>query len=383
LKQLAGLLKHRGGEAAMKILHFNNERTWRGGERQTLLLAAGLKDHGITSVIACRPGEPLARLALESGVPVRPIPGNNFGAALTLPRIAREFDLLHCHTGRGHSLAALTSAWHRKPFLVTRRVDFLPGGGWFNRYKFRGAARVVCISQFIADQLAGWGVPRERLSVISSAVPLPDPQLLTPQHQAAARARLGVAPDVKLIGNIAAMVGHKDQATLLRAAKIVLQRRPEARFVIIGDGELRRPLLAQRRELDLADQVLMPGFIPQAEEFLPAFDVFAMSSCMEGLGSIVLDAFAAGTPVAATAGGGIPETVRHEETGLLVPVGDHAGLAAAILRLLTEEPLAARLRANALDRVRRDYSVERMSGDYSKLYRELVRAPLRASGPGT
>ena len=119
----------------------------------------------------------------------------------------------------------------------------------------------------------------------------------------------------------------------------------------------------------------MPGFIPQAEEFLPAFDVFAMSSCMEGLGSIVLDAFAAGTPVAATAGGGIPETVGNEETGLLVPVGDHAGLAAAILRLLSEGPLVARIRAKALDRVKSEHSVERMTGDYLKLYRDFVSAP--------
>jgi glycosyltransferase involved in cell wall biosynthesis len=267
----------------------------------------------------------------------------------------------------------LTSAWHRKPFLVTRRVDFLPGGGWFNRYKFRGAVRVVCISQFIADQLAAWGVPRERLSIIPSAVPMPAPHLFTPEHRTAARARLGVAPDVKLVGNIAAMVGHKDQATLLRAAKAVIKQRGDVRFVILGDGELRGPLLALRGKLDLVNEVLMPGFIPQAEDFLPAFDVFAMSSCMEGLGSIVLDAFAAGTPVAATAGGGIPESVRDEETGLLVPVGDHAGLATAILRLLGEEALVARVCANALDKVKREHSVDRMTSDYLKLYQHSCR----------
>jgi len=201
---------------------------------------------------------------------------------------------------------------------------------------------------------------------------MPAPQLLIPEHRTAARTRLGIAPHVKVVGNIAAMVGHKDQATLLRAAKVVLQQRGDVRFVVLGDGELREPLLALRRELDLGDKVLMPGFVPRAEDFLPAFDAFAMSSCMEGLGSIVLDAFAAGTPVAATAGGGIPETVRNEETGLLVPVGDHAGLARAILRLLSEEPLAARLCANALDKVKHEHSVDRMTSDYLKLYHELL-----------
>jgi len=356
----------------MKILHLNNEKTWRGGERQTLLLAVGLKDRGIASAIACRPDGPLASAAQESGVPIYSIPANNFGAALALPRMARAFDLVHCHTGRGHSLAALTAPRHRKPIMVTRRVDFLPGRGWFNRYKFGKAARVVCISQFIADQLAGWGVPRDRLSVIRSAVPLPEPSLLTPEHRAAARARVGVAPDVKLVGNIAALVGHKDHATLLRAAKVLTDRRPDVRFVILGDGELKGSLLAQRRELGLEEKVLMPGFVPRAEEFLPAFDVFAMSSCMEGLGSIVLDAFAAGVPVVATAGGGLPELVRDGETGQVAPVRDAPALAAAIERLLDKPTLANQVGARARQWVEAECSVARMAERYRAVYQDVL-----------
>src|SRR5438552_14802574 len=120
--------------ALVKILHLNNEKTWRGGERQTLLLAAGLRERGVVSVIGCRPGGLLDQLALAESVATLPVPGNNLSAALALTKAARDFDLIHCHTGRGHSLAALTSGWHRKPFLVTRRVDFLPGAGWFNRF---------------------------------------------------------------------------------------------------------------------------------------------------------------------------------------------------------------------------------------------------------
>ncbi len=356
----------------MRILHLNNEKTWRGGERQTFLLAQALEREGVPGGIACRPAGRLWQHAAERCIDVKMLSGNAVRAVAQLAGLAKGYDLLHCHTGRSHSLAALTYALHRRPFLVTRRVDFLPDAGWFNRYKFGRAAQVVCISRFIADQLAEWGVRRERLSVIGSAVPPPDPQLLTAEHRAAARARFGIAEDVKLVGNIAAMVGHKDQATLLRAAKVLKERRPEVRVVILGDGELKESLLAQRRELGLEEQVLMPGFVPQAEQFLPAFDVFVMSSCMEGLGSIVLDAFAAGVPVAATAGGGLPEIVRHEETGLLAPVGGHIELAQAILRLLDEPEVAARLRATASDWVRQAHSVEAMARSYRKLYERLL-----------
>jgi glycosyltransferase involved in cell wall biosynthesis len=356
----------------VRILHLNNEKTWRGGERQTLLLAAGLREGGDVSVIGCRPGAPLHQQAQAGSISTLPIPSHNFGAALVLARTAREFDLIHCHTGRGHSLAALTAGLHRTPFLVTRRVDFLPGRGWFNRYKFRRAARVVCISRFIADQLAGWGVPKERLVVIPSTVPLPDANVLTPEHRKAVRTRLGVPPNVKLIGNIAAMVGHKDHATLLRAAKVLTQQRADVRFVILGDGELKEKLLVLRRELGLEEKVLMPGFVPQAEQCLPAFDVFAMSSCMEGLGSIVLDAFAAGVPVAATAGGGLPELVRQGKTGLLAPVGNAPALADAINNLLENPPLANELSLKAKQLVEAEYSVPRMIERYQAVYEKIM-----------
>jgi glycosyltransferase involved in cell wall biosynthesis len=357
----------------VKILHLNNEKTWRGGERQTLLLAARLREGGAVSIIGCRPGGPLEQKAQAEAVITLPIPANNLSAALALARAARNFDLIHCHTGRGHSLAALTAGCHRTPFLVTRRVDFLPNQSWFNRYKFRRAARIVCISRFIADQLADWGLSRERMAVIPSAVPPPNPKLLTPQHREAVRVRLGIAPALKIIGNIAALVGHKDHATLLRAAKALTERRRDVRFVILGDGELKSQLLSMRRELGLVEQVLMPGFVPQAEQCLPAFDVFAMSSCMEGLGSIVLDAFNAGVPVATTAGGGLPELVRHEETGLLAPVGDAPALADAINRLLDDPALGQRLCDRAKLKVTSDFSVARMAERYQAAYEEILR----------
>src|SRR5207302_1216267 len=128
-----------------------------------------------------------------------------------------------------------------------------------------------------------------------------------------------------------------------------------------------------RAELKLESVVHFTGFVPQAQRLLPAFDVFAMSSCMEGLGTIVLDAGMAGVPVAATAGGGLPEVVIDEQTGLLVPVGDAGALANAILRLLDERPLALRLANRAQARVRTEFSVEHMAQKYIDLYREVVR----------
>lgn len=353
----------------MRVVHLNNEKTWRGGERQTFLLAEALRPHGVESAIACRPGGLLWQHAREHGLPVLPFSANSVVAGGQLARFGRRFDVVHCHTARAHSIAAIVAGLVRRPLVATRRVDFEPRHTWFNHYKYRRADRVVGVCEFITNQLAAWGVAREKLSTISSTIPPPKDD--GPSRDELRR-ELNLPLDRPIIGNIAALVGHKDQATLLRAARALTDRRPDVLFVVIGEGDLRDGLLRQQRELRLETVVRFLGFMPQAQRFMQAFDVFAMSSCMEGRGGVVLDAFAARVPVASTAAGGLPELVRDGETGLLVPVGDGLALANAILRLLDDRDLTGRVTATARAWLEREFTVERMAERYLCLYRELL-----------
>lgn len=352
----------------MKVLHLNNEKTWRGGERQTLLLAAELQKRGLVNSLACRPDAPLQVQAGQQNVRTLRLSGSNLLAMGDLVKASRDYDLLHCHTGRSHSLAAATVWCHRKPILVTRRVDFLPKKTWFNQFKYGQAAQVVCISEFIATQLGEWGVPKNKLNVIQSAVP----PAMNSKSQSELRAKLGLPFGKKIVGNIAALVGHKDHATLLRAAREVIDQRQDVLFVIIGEGELRPELLKLREQLQLDAHVRFLGHVPEAQQYLSAFDVFAMSSCMEGLGSIVLDSFASGVPVVATAGGGLPELVRDNETGLLVGVGNSIALARSILKLLDDGALAKKLAADAQRWVDENCSVGKMAEKYLEIYRKAL-----------
>ena len=148
-----------------------------------------------------------------------------------------------------------------------------------------------------------------------------------------------------VVGNIAALVPHKGQRHLIEAAHLVVQEIPDARFVILGEGELREPLERQVRDHRLEKHVLLPGFRTDVIGCLKGFDVFAMSSVTEGLGTSLLDAMACGKAVVATTAGGIPEVVADGDTGVLVPPRDHTALAQAIVRLLTNEDLRARMGA--------------------------------------
>ena len=135
---------------------------------------------------------------------------------------------------------------------------------------------------------------------------------------------------------------------------------PDARFVILGEGELRDALTREIRELGLERHVLLPGFRPDVLSLLKTFDVFVMPSVTEGLGTSLLDAMACARPIVASRVGGIPEVVVDGETGLLVPPKDPDSLAEAIVRLLEDRALAARLADGGLARVRERFTVERM-----------------------
>ena len=151
-------------------------------------------------------------------------------------------------------------------------------------------------------------------------------------------------------------------------------------FIIVGSGPLEAELRSLATELGLEDRVVFTGFRKDADRIIASLDVFAFSSRMEGLGTVVLDAFSLGVPVAATRAGGIPEMVEDEKTGLLSPPGDPEGLAGNIIRLLGDEALARRLTGAALRLVRENYSIDLMAEKYRRLYREMVGGFEKKSG---
>jgi glycosyltransferase involved in cell wall biosynthesis len=165
---------------------------------------------------------------------------------------------------------------------------------------------------------------------------------------------------------IGRLVKEKNHAHLVRAAAPLLG--PDRRLVIVGDGALRGALRAQVEALPCAAYVHLPGARRDVPALLSSADAFVLSSDSEGLPIGLLEAWAAGLPVVATAVGGIPAALTTEETGLLVPPRDEAALSAALARVLAADEglalMAARGRAHALA----TYSAARMADTYLALY---------------
>jgi glycosyltransferase involved in cell wall biosynthesis len=165
-----------------------------------------------------------------------------------------------------------------------------------------------------------------------------DPEEVRAAPPGGIRAVYHLAPNVPLAVNVAALVPHKDQATLIAAALETSREMPDLHWVVAGDGPLLPELEEQVHRLGLGHRVHFAGQVSNAWGIIAEADVFVMSSREEGLGTSILDALALGVPVAATRAGGIPEVLGNG-AGLLVPVGDGGQLGRAVSSLITDKDL--------------------------------------------
>lgn len=341
----------------MRIAHVDSEHTWRGGQAQVMALLTGLAARGHANQLHCPEG-PLAGRARAAGLVVHPFRARSdldVSAAWTLARSWRDHppDLVHLHSARAHAVGSWAARWAGGlPVVVSRRVDFEVAASPWSAFKYRhGVDRYLCISLGVRRVLERAGVAASRLRLVPSGIDLerwrnlPDSRGL--------RAELGLAPDVPVVGSLAALAPHKDHANLLAAAARLHQGLPQVRWVVFGEGELRSDLEAERSRLGLDGIVLFPGFTSRVAEAMALLDVFVLSSYLEGLGTSVLDAQAAGIPVVATAVGGVPEMIEDGVNGWLVPLSDPVALATAVEQAIGDRSGAERRARRARETVKR------------------------------
>jgi glycosyltransferase involved in cell wall biosynthesis len=222
------------------------------------------------------------------------------------------------------------------------------------------------------------GVPAERTVTVHEGIDVDHVAAAPPVnvHEA-----FWLPHQAPVVGNVAALVPHKGQRYLVDAAHLVVQQVPDARFIVLGEGELREHLEKQVHEHHLEKHVMLPGFRTDVLGCIKGFDLFVMSSVTEGLGTSLLDAMACGRPIVATRAGGIPEIVEDGVNGALVAPRDAAALAAAIVRALKDEGWRRRTGEAGLARVRERFTVDRMVSETAAVYRRIVRGAALSGSP--
>jgi glycosyltransferase involved in cell wall biosynthesis len=186
------------------------------------------------------------------------------------------------------------------------------------------------------------------------------------------RRQLGIGENQLVIGSAGRMVPVKGYDILLKAAKIILGKRPEIRFIIAGDGPLLQELTNTAREMGIQKDVMFLGFRDDLIDVINALDVFVVSSYNEGIPTVLLEAMVLRKAVVATKVGGIPEIIRDNVSGLLVKPGDIPGLASACIKILDEPAVRKKLENESEKRIKEEFTSEVQRERVLKMYHELM-----------
>jgi glycosyltransferase involved in cell wall biosynthesis len=363
----------------IRSLHIDTATGWRGGQNQVLLTVMGLLAAGDRALLVAHPDGALRKRAAEGleFIPLAPAHELDLKAGWRLSRLLNRVkpDIVHAHDPHAVSMAAIgismSSQSPPPPLVASRRVDFHLKKNSFSQWKYRQVAQFVTASTAIARILRQDGVPAARITTVHEGI---DVDHIAHVHPANVHAEFYLPTQAPVVGNIGALVAHKGQKHFIDAAALVLHEVPDARFVILGEGELREALEHQIKHLHLERHVFLAGFREDVIAMLKGFDVFVMSSETEGLGTSILDAMACGKAVVGTRAGGIPEVVEDGVTGLVVPPQDPRAMATAIATLLRDGAVRGQMAAAGLARVRERFTVERMVEATRSVYEHLLRA---------
>jgi glycosyltransferase involved in cell wall biosynthesis len=362
----------------LKILHTESSLNWGGQEYRTLEEVRWLRARGHMAWIACDPcSEMMKRAGPELCIPVKMKRAFDWRASQELRRFCREqgIDLIHTHSSKDSWVCypLHVAAW---PVVRSRQITNLVRPAIDRSFIYRhGCSAVVASAACIRENLISHTrVAAERVHVVGEGT---DIGRFSPARDGGpVRAEWRVKADEVLFGLVAMIRPEKGHALFIEAAERVLKTaRVKTRFAIVGEGVGNRSYELTIRDLLLArfgsvadGPIFMTGYRQDVAEVMAALDVLVVPSLAEAQSIVTPQAFASGKPVIASRVGGLPELVKDEDTGLLVPPGDACALANAMSRLAGDLPLRKVMGVKA-----REYAVNELSSRSTPKWRWLPR----------
>jgi len=355
----------------MRILHLDTGPSMRGGQQQALFLMQGLRALGQDQRLLAASDSPLAEQAAAQKFPLLPLKLSG----LSLIHAAREVrlalagfrpEVLHFHDARAHGLGQWANRSFHIPAVVSRRVAFPIRRSVFFRWKYLQLQQhFIAVSEYVRRSLIEAGVKRESIHVVYDCV---DPSIGPQDHKPGSNGVTGF-----IVGTAGAFEPEKGHLLLIRALARARPSLPGLRCIIAGEGSQRRQLLRCVHAHKLQDCVSFEPFPLSLPRFMARLDLFVLPSLEEGLGSICLAAMRCGTPVLASAVGGVPEMVRDKQTGFLFSAGDAEGLSDAVILLSMDRKRRESVTAAAQQTVQERFSREMMTTETLKIYENLLR----------
>ena len=358
--------------------------TCGGAERVAVLLARGWIERGHHIVLATIYGRDrdfyevpvqVERIALDLGRDrsnlAQKLTGN-VRRVLALRRLIRRErpDRIVSFMNQTNVVVLLSAAGLRVPVIVTehmdpRRDDLHAGWRWLRRKTYLGAARLVSVSRAV-DSFFDW-LPGDRRAVIPNPLPLDEIEKATGEPL--------VLPWRQTVIAMGRLAPEKGFDQLMRAFAAVAGEFPDWGLVILGEGPQRDELELLAEELRIGDRLGLPGMLQEPFAALKQADLFVLSSRHEGFGNALVEAMACGLPVIATDCWSVsPAIVRHEVNGLLVPPEDPSALAAAMARLMRDEPLRRQFGRAAVETAK-PFGLPAVIARWEQLFDQIICLP--------
>jgi glycosyltransferase involved in cell wall biosynthesis len=369
----------------VRVLHVLATGERRGAEIFASDLVRSLNEEGVAQRVAVLRGGVPPAVPFEVptsllGLNGLRLPGLRIDlrALWRLRRLIWEWrpDILQAHGGEALKYAVVPPLGPSPP-VVYRRIGgthHLLARGW-RRAGYGGlirqAAQVVAVSEVVRrETVKMFRVPESRVATIPNAV---DRQRMEPaRSREMTRRALGVPASAGLVLSVGALTWEKDPLAQIGVAARVAKKRPDAYFLMVGDGPMRGQVEEAIRETSLRARVWLLGSRTDVPDLLAASDVLLLTSRTEGMPAVVIEAGMAGLPVVAYAVSGVPEVVVQRGTGLLSPPGQEERLAANVVELLEDERTRRKLGSAGRDRCRGRYEIGVVAPAYLDLYRDLA-----------
>lgn len=378
----------------MKIIHLISGGDVGGAKTHVLSLLRGMTKENEILLVCFSEGD-FSRDARGLGIPTRVMPSKNiFRVCADLTRLIQreKYDVVHCHGSRANLICALIRKRVKAPVVTTvhsdPKLDYLGRPladliyGSSNRWAIRRIRYRQGVSGPTCRMLISRGFSAEHTFEIGNGVDFEHVEASLSREEFLSPFGFSGDDDLVIFGIAARITPVKDMKTLIRGFAGATRQVPFIRLVIAGEGEERDSVEALAKQLGVEKYVAFAGWLQDTDSFYHAIDVNMLTSLSEGgFPYAISEGARMGCATIATAVGGIPQVLRHEENGLLIQPGDAEALASAMVRLARDREFRERLGEALREKVRRDYSLEATCRRQVEIYHHILQMEERRERP--
>ena len=375
----------------IKLLHVITHLPIGGAQDNTLYTVELLNKDKYDISLSCNlNGELVSRAKKVKHLKLYDVPNlrrevsiiNDIRAFLYLYKLIKKenFTIIHTHSSKAGFLGRVAAMLNKTP-IVIHTIHGFAFHDYMNSFKknifiyleklsAKWTHGLVTVSNLNKKKVVDLGIaPIEKLKNIYSGIDL---TLFINEKNDQFRKELNLDSNHLLLGSVGRLSNQKDPITMIEAFCIVIKSFPNAHLTLVGDGELRDEILIKIDQLQLNGRVHLTGNKNDPWKIYHSLDLFIMSSIYEGLGRSITEALSCGVPVVCTSVEGVPEIVRDDETGILVPPKDPGALANGIIKSLNDMDNARAMAEEGRKFVNENFDVKKMVDDIDTLYDTLL-----------